>query len=449
MRASLVAEKAGVRSVSIITGGFERLARRTMEILGVRNMALAVYPGTIMTDTNGELSNKVETVLVDQVLEGLTTQLEVVEKQVEPGPREVVFAGTLDEVQEFFTKQLWTDGLPIVPPTIKRVKEFFKFTDRSPEEVIGILGPENREATVWNVAVNGVMAGCRPEYMALLVATVEAIADPEFCIYEAGGTPGWEPLIILNGPVVKELDFNYGAGVMKVGRQPNTSLGRFLRLYMRNIPGLRIAPGMFDKGTIGYTFNVALAENEGAVAELGWKCFSVERGFQRGENVVTVQSARAITAPIYCGNTAADCAEAIAEVFGTTCSYSVHLSLKYRNFHPLLIISPSIARVLARDGWSKDKLRNYLYENCKITAGALDRWLWRIGHTDFTVANLTEGDHPGTDKSRLVPVFRREQIGIVVAGDPDRNQARGYAPNSQPPVSKKVELPKRWPDLLK
>ncbi|MBI2908444.1 MAG: hypothetical protein HYX92_12425 [Chloroflexi bacterium] len=433
-----------MRSVSLITAGFERLARKTMEILGVKNLALAIYPGAIMTDTPEELARKVETAMVDQILEGLKTRLEEAEKPAEPGPRDIIFEGSFDDVQDFFTGELWTDGLPIAPPTVERVEEFLRFTDHPADEIIGVLGPENRAATVWSVAVNGVMAGCRPEYMPVLVAVVEAIADDEFCIHEAGGTPGWEPLIVINGPIVEELDFNYGQGVMKVGRRANTSIGRFLRLYMRNIPGLRIPPGMFDKGTISYTFNVALAENEGVAEELGWDSFGMERGFRREDSVATVQSARVVTAPIYCGNTAEDCAQAIAEVFGPTCSYSVHLSLKYRNFHPLLIISPSIARVFAREGWTKNKLREYLAENCKVAPQAVDRWLWRIGHTDFTAASLLdERCGLSLDGNGLIPIFRPNEIGIVIAGDPDRNQARGYAPNSQPPVSKKIELPKR------
>ena len=195
------------------------------------------------------------------------------------GPRAIVFRGTLHEVQEYFHQNLWSDGLPIIPPTLEDVEAFLKFTDRPPGEVLGICLPEYREATIWNIAVNGVMAGCRPEYMPLLIATVEAITDPFFHLEDGGATPGWEPLIIVNGPIVKDLDFNSGSGVMSVGRQANTSIGRFLRLYMRNVAGQRIPPGDTDKARIGYTFNVAMAENEDAVNEIGWALFSADRGF--------------------------------------------------------------------------------------------------------------------------------------------------------------------------
>src|SRR5262249_16216911 len=142
----------------------------------------------------------------------------------EPVPRDIVFKGTYEEVQDFFDERMWADGLPVAPPTIKRVEEFLKFTDRAPEEVLGIVQPDFREATIWNVAVNGVMAGCRPEYMPVLIAVTEAMIDPKFFVEDAGSTPGWEPLIILNGPIIKELDFNYGGGVMRIGRRANTSI---------------------------------------------------------------------------------------------------------------------------------------------------------------------------------------------------------------------------------
>src|SRR5262249_7443189 len=157
------------------------------------------------------------------------------------------------------------DGLPVIPPTVDRVKAFLGCTDRSASEVLGVLAPEKREATVMNVAVNGVMAGCRPEDMPILLAVVECITDPAFRMEDAGSTPGWEPLVVVSGPLVRALDFNSGTGVMRVGRQANASVGRFVRMYMRNVAGLRAPPGVTDQAGFGANFNMALAENEDAV----------------------------------------------------------------------------------------------------------------------------------------------------------------------------------------
>ena len=122
-------------------------------------------------------------------------------------PRAVVFAGSLDDVQDHFVERLWSDGLPVVPPTLDRVERFLRFTDRDPDEVIGVLPPAHREATVWGVAVNGVMAGCRPEHMPVLIAAVEAIADNHYNLNNIGSTWGVLPFLLVNGDVWTDIDF--------------------------------------------------------------------------------------------------------------------------------------------------------------------------------------------------------------------------------------------------
>ena len=135
----------------------------------------------------------------------------------EPGARDIVCSGSFEEVNEYFLAHEYSDGLPIVPPTIAKVEAFLRYTDRQPDDVLGVLLPDNRAATVWSVAVNGVMAGCRPEYMPVLIAAVEAMADHDYGVEHSGNTPGGETLIVLNGPIIKELGFNYTQGVMRDG----------------------------------------------------------------------------------------------------------------------------------------------------------------------------------------------------------------------------------------
>ncbi len=109
------------------------------------------------------------------------------------------------------------------------------------------------------------MAGCRPEYMPVLVALIEAMADPAYGVEHSGNTPGGETLIILNGPIIKQLGFNYTQGVMRDGFMPNTSIGRFWRLYLRNVAGF--LPHKNDKATFGNTWRVVVAENEDVAEE--------------------------------------------------------------------------------------------------------------------------------------------------------------------------------------
>lgn len=458
MRASVVAEKAGFPSVSIASSGFLGQAQAVGQALGIQNVSVAEYPGVVATDSDEDVKRKVTEIVVNNVIEAMARQVKQVPKPKEPQRTDIVFEGTLDEVQEFFYRRLWSDGLPIIPPTIERVEKFLKFTNRPADQIISNLLPEKRDATVWNIAVNGVMAGCRPEYMPILLAVVEAIADPEFRIQDAGSTPGWEPLIILNGPIIKELNFNYETGVMRVGRQPNTSIGRFLRLYMRNIAGLRILPMSSDKATIGDTFNLVLAENEDVVAELGWEPFSVSRGFKKGENVVTVQSVVYTSPPIASGgDKAREHLNTWVEVIGSTASHWTHMAINWWKYYPVIVTSPSIARVIAKEGLTKKDIGQYLYDNAKVSAGSTERLALQGGFTWFNLKRMVEEKqiptiyHESSDPDRMIPVFiKPEWIGVVVSGDPGRNRSRGYIQNHEQgaPVSRKIELPDNWKQML-
>ena len=258
LRASAAIERAGYPTVSIVSTGFLKQAEVVARGLGIDDLKIAHYPGTPMVDGSEELQRKVADDLVPQIIEALTSTRASGRKQSaahEPAPREIVFRGTLEEVNNHFYDAMWTDGLPVFPPTIAQVERFLRFTGRAPDEVIGVCPPDNREATVWNIAVTGVMAGCRPEYMPLLIAVVEAVTDPEFRMQDAGSTPGWEPLITVSGPIATQLDFNSGASVMRIGRRANSTVGRFLRLILRNLAGF-VQPGAGDKGSIAQNFSL-------------------------------------------------------------------------------------------------------------------------------------------------------------------------------------------------
>ncbi len=253
MRANVEVEKLGIPSAAVVCANFILQASSTAAGLGMPTLPLSEYPGRhINFDTNEEIQKKVQTVVVDQVVKSLTVQPKEgkLPSWPEPGSRDIVFKGMFDEVNKFFYDREWGDGLPIVPPTIKKVEEFLKYTDHPADEVIGVLLPDSREATVWNIAVNGVMAGCRPEYMPVLTAIVQVMADPKFGQEQLGNTPGPEGVqITVNGPIIKDLGFNYEQGALRTGVQANTSIGRFWRLYLRNVAGFLL--NKTDKGTFG------------------------------------------------------------------------------------------------------------------------------------------------------------------------------------------------------
>ena len=135
-------------------------------------------PGHVGTQSDTELAENIHGVTLDDVVRNLTEMPAEVETAADPAPRDIVFSGDIDEINRLFIENEWSDGLPIVPPTPERIESFLAFTDRDPDEVLAVLLPDSRAATVWSVAVNGVMAGCRPEYMPVLVALIEAMGDP-------------------------------------------------------------------------------------------------------------------------------------------------------------------------------------------------------------------------------------------------------------------------------
>ena len=457
LRASAVIEKLGIPTASIIGSGFLKQAEAITKGVGVP-LAIGVYPGAPMVDSREELARKVAERLAPELLAGLTGEApRAHEAVVEPAPGQIVFSGTFDDVQEHFHRQLWSDGLPVVPPTQRRVDAFLAFTARKPGEVISVVPQEGREASILGIAINGVMAGCRPEYMPVLIAIVEAMCDPRFRIEDCGSTPGWEPLVIVNGPIIGELDFNFGQGVMRVGRQANTSIGRFVRLFLRNICGFRIPPGAGDKGSIGQSFLVALAEDEDSAREIGWPTYAEDRGFARGDNVVTVHSVVCITPPTYsAGDRAVTHVQQWADVMGQTFAYWAHAGFKTGVWNPLIVAGPSIAKVIASE-WSKDEVRRYLYEHVHITAEKATHYARMTTTPTFSFERLvSEGLLPpeyvaSTDPQRLVPVFiKPEMIEILVAGDPGRNQSRGYMSNhiQGPPTSRRIALPPDWHERL-
>src|SRR5262249_13024775 len=190
-----------------------------------------------------------------------------------------------------------------------------------------------------------------------------------------------------------------------------------------NLAGSRIAPGAGDKATIGQSFNVVLAEDEDYCAAIGWPTFAMDRGFERGENVVTVQSEIYISPPTYsAGDRATDHMSIIRDVIGQqTLAYGSVVGMVYGKWFPLLLLGPGIARVFAQDGWSKDDIRRDLYENVRLPARELEGNAYSVGLTGFSFRNQVEkGILPGgyadsDDAERLLRCnLHPESIGIVV-----------------------------------
>jgi hypothetical protein len=460
LRASAACEAVGIPSSSLVTEGFMTQARATSIGLGLPNIPLAMIPGHPAVQDDASLRRNLLETTLEQVIRNLTVGAGDTAVAGEPGEREVVCSGTFDEVNREFVEREWSDGLPIVPPTRERVEAFLRFAGRAPEEVLGVLLPDNRAATVWSVAVNGVMAGCRPQYMPVLLALVEAMADPEYGVEHSGNTPGGETLIILNGPIVRQLGFNFTQGVMRDGFLANTTVGRFWRLYLRNVAGF--LPHKTDKATFGNTWRVAIAENEEALARIGWTPHSVDMGFEAGENVVTI--ARFTGGGMMssmAGSTPEELLPFLADglVRQTFWQITFTVGIGYGKLRPLAMITPIIAETIANAGWSKQDVKRFLFEHARMPAWQFERILrdWQRKPIWNLAEEAERGNIPkdvfaaSDDPERLVPiVWEPEHFLLLVTGDPLRTSGYAFGQNGQLgfPVARKIRLPDDWDSLL-
>ena len=340
-------------------------------------------------------------------------------------------------------------GCRLVPPTLDLVDEMLSYTDRSPDEAIGVLKPKHLSATVWTVAVNGVMAGCRPEYLPVMLAIIEAIADPRFGIEHVGSTAGWTPLILLNGPIIKQLGFTSGQGVMLPQTQANMTVSRFLRLCLVNIAGYRL--GETDMASFGRNYYPVLAEAEDISP---WPPSSTDRGFEAGDNVVTVQSADVISHSFLSLGDAEQQLRHIAYEVSRELGGSIlyHMEHFGGEVSPIICLSPLVAGIIARAGFTKDDVRRFLFEHARVPAWQFDDRLNRSQsglnlHQAVQAGRLSEMFALSDDPNRLVPVVHKpEEFYIVVSGSPDRNRnfIAGQIGEQGLNVSRQIIVSENW-----
>jgi hypothetical protein len=459
LRASAIAEAAGIPSSSLVCEGFIGQAGTTSVGLGMPNLPVARVPGHVGTQSVDELRRNVVDVSLGDVIRNLTEESAPAAGVIEPGAYDIVFSGTFEEVNRLYYENGWSDGLPIVPPTRPKAEAFLRFTDRAPDQTLGVLQPDSRAATVWSIAVNAVMAGCQPEYMPVLIALIEAMCDPDYGVQHSGNTPGAETLITINGPIIKQLGFNYEQGVLRDGFQANTSIGRFWRLYLRNVAGF--LPYKNDKPTFGNTWRVVLAENEDVLRRIGWAPLCVDMGFEAGENVVTI--GRYTGGDSICsvvGSTGEEMlpylSDGVVKQHGWQIAFTIGFS--FGCLRPLLLLSPILAETLAKDGWSQDDVKQYLFDHARMPASKMElygrQWtnFWNRSIEDYhRLGKIPKVFCESDDPDRMVPiVFEPDDFQIAVSGDLLRTNAYIFAHNGFVgyPVARPIELPENWEGLL-
>jgi hypothetical protein len=449
----MAAESAGVPSVSIVCEGFEGQARATARGHGYDGLPLAVTVGHVDAQTAEEMIANFVSITVDEIIAGLTVAAPDDEQSNdEPAALDVAVTGTIDEIHAEFVQRGWSEGLPVIPPTRDRVEALLEDSGHDPWKVIGIASSSGRDMTIWSIAVNAVMAGCRPEHLPVLIALAQILADPGYGAEHSGNTTGADALIVLDGPNAARLGFNAGTGALREGAHANTSVGRWLRLYLRNVFGF--TTDEHDKATFGNSTRVVLAEDHASLHEIGWPPLSASFGFGADDDVVTMarMNSGTIIGSVF-GSTPDDIVPYLANGLTRVTAWDLtHVyGLGHDQYQPLLVVSPILARTFARAGWTKSDVQRALFQHARIPAVTFERlvgdWSNLTTGRRRLVDLVAEGFLPqvfaeSDDPERLVPIVTRpERFMIAVAGDPNRSNA--YALSNDGPhgwwTAKRVE----------
>ena len=341
-----------------------------------------------------------------------------------------------DDVHEFLFDQGFTDGLPVVPPTPERVLRMLSGTRRDAQEVIAEIAPNYAPATVEKIAINAVLAGCKPDYLPVVIAAIQAIANKRFNIHGVNATTmGASPVLVVNGPIRERIGMNMRLGVLGQGTRANAAIGRAVRLAVRNIGGAR--PGGTERSTFGspMKFTMCFPEWE---ERSPWEPLHVERGFKAEDSVVTAFAMS--SGPALCVDQTSRSARQLAGSFALSLEAAQHVRA-HNAADAILVVSPEHIDTLTRDGFTKNDIREHVQ---KVTARPLRELV-----SDDDVGGGLPRDRfeamPAERQERRLPKFAaKENLHILVAGSEAGKFSavfHGWAGGEigSVPVSKKIE----------
>ena len=304
-----------------------------------------------------------------------------------------------EDIMEACFERGWSDGLPLVPRTPLRVTRMLSSTDRSADEIVGSVPPDNRPCTIEKIAINAVMAGCKPDYLQVVIAALRAALKDEFCMHGLLCTTYFStPVMIVNGPITKQIGMNSGVNALGQGNRANATIGRALQLIVRNVGGG--IPGGIDRATLGnpgkYTF--CFCEDE---SDAEWPSLSMDRGYTREDSVVNLFAGSGVQPFV-------DQQSRQPESLVKNLANSLRSVANTRSFgmaDAIIVISPEHRRVLREGGWTKPNLKQALYDELKTPGADIIRGK----------DGIAEG-MPEKFKDIILNKFRDDGLHIVGAG---------------------------------
>jgi hypothetical protein len=376
---------------------------------GIRMIALPADKYYRARATDAELQ-PIAAAAFDQMVDDLVRPLTAeeakpsqVQKQHENSNIKVTgtdYEDAYQNVNDLFLDSHWADGLPIVPPTPALVKAMLAATTRSPDEVLGQAAPKNGTATVEKIAVNAVMAGAKPEYFPVILAAMDGFLDKHYDLtHMQASTGSFTPVVIVNGPLAKELNFNSGIGMLGHGWRANSTVGRALRLALLNIG--QTWPAVNDMALTGrfeaYTF-FTFAEDE---AKSPWEPYHVSLGYKPEDSTVTVATS-GTPAVLGGGAVAPWTAQGILDTVVAR-SASPFLWVHSQTF--VLVLHPDCAYELGKLGYTRKSLQEWLYDHTKIPYEKMVSATTGFGH-DSAIAEIQASIADGRIRPDRAQIFK-------------------------------------------
>ena len=323
------------------------------------------------------------------------------------GASRLLVEGSVVDINSYFYEQGWTDGLPVIPPTEDLVLHMIEACSLPGNRILGRMPPLNGTVTAEKVAINTVMAGCKPDYMPVVLAAVKAVLQPQFNVGSITTTTGGAaPLLIVSGPIANQLGIHGGTGVFGSGHQANATIGRALRLTMRNMGGAKA--DTMEKSTHGWPgkYTMCFAENQEANP---WEPLHVDLGYPAEVSTVTVSAARGIHTMV---EATRETGEGVLEtlVDSMTAGGISGYSYQARGASPGVVLGPEHAATIANDGFSKADTVEWLRQRALIP---LERY------TNDTLLERYR-EIPGGP----IPMVRDpEDLLVIVLGSPGKHSS--------------------------
>ncbi len=303
-----------------------------------------------------------------------------------------------DLIEAYYQKG-WTDGFPVVPPSAKSLSAMLAAGGLQQDQVISDIPTRNLVITADKIALNAVMAGCLPEYMPIIISAVRGLCHPDFNYHGMATSTGGAALaIIVNGPIAEEIGINSEENLFGPGNRANMTIGRALRLLMMN--SLNTKPGALDRSTIGHPGKISFcfAENE---KQSPWEPFHVERGFAREESTTTVFATQDI---IQAYNQLAQTPEPLLAGLADAIANMGSMNIISQQ-DVVVVLAGEHLKVIIKAGWSKEEVKQYLFDHAKQTVADLKR-----------VKRIAGSVEPGDETTWRHVVQQPEDIKIVCAG---------------------------------